>query len=81
MRLQNIVDVETETHRDFEILRMSRPKLIETLKFSGCRDRYPSDLVDIETETSRDLQKVVETESRYSLHFSHILCIATLGSD
>ena len=34
--------VETETHRDFEILRMSRPRLIETLKFCGCRDRDSS---------------------------------------
>ena len=31
--------VETETHRDWEFLWLSRPRLIETGKFCGCRDR------------------------------------------
>ena len=29
-RLGNFIDVETETYRDWEILRLSRPRLIET---------------------------------------------------
>ena len=56
----------------FEILFMLRPRLIETIKFCGCRDRDSSRLgisVVVETETSRDWTKVVETEtsSRVSL--------------
>ena len=42
-------DVETETHRDHEIWRMSRPRL--------------KNLEDVETETHRDSSKGVETES------------------
>merc|ERR1711915_129396 len=71
-RLGNLLDVETETHRDWEICWMSRPRLIETGKFSGCRDRDQSrlgNLLDVETETSRDWAKDVDTEtpSRLSL--------------
>ena len=44
MRLGNLLDVETETHRDGEICWMSRPRLIETGKFAGCRDRDQSRL-------------------------------------
>ena len=56
----------------YEILFMSRPRLIETRKFCGCRDRDSSRLRNslvVETETSRDWTKVVETEtsSRVSL--------------
>ena len=43
-RLRNLLDVETETHRDLEISQMSRPRLIETGKFAGCRDRDQSRL-------------------------------------
>ena len=43
-RLRNLLDVETETHRDLEIWRMLRPRLIETGKFAGCRDRDQSRL-------------------------------------
>ena len=39
------VVVETETHRDWEILWLSRPRLIETGKFCGCRDQDSSRLV------------------------------------
>ena len=51
---------------------MSRPRLIETWKFGGCRDRDSSrlgNLLDVETETSRDWAKDVDTEtpSRLSL--------------
>ena len=56
-RLKYFKDVETETYRDFRIFRMSRPRLIETLKFGGCRDRDSSrlrNLEDVETETHRD---------------------------
>ena len=45
---------------------MSRPRLIETGKFRGCRDQDSSrleNLVVVETETDRDLTKVVETET------------------
>ena len=58
---------------------MSRPRLIETLKFGGCRDRDSSRLrnledvetethrlkqfEDVETETDRDSSKGVETET------------------
>merc|ERR1712198_550985 len=41
----------------FEILFMLRPRLIETIKFCGCRDRDSSRLgisVVVETETHRD---------------------------
>ena len=44
---------------------MSRPRLIETKKFGGCRDRDSSRLKkfeDVETETDRDSSKGVETE-------------------
>jgi len=56
-RLRNFLDVETETHRDWEISWMSRPRLIETEKFLGCRDRDSSRLRnfrDVETETHWD---------------------------
>ena len=36
--------VETETHRDWEILWLSRPRLNETENFYGCRDRDQSRL-------------------------------------
>ena len=45
---------------------MSRPRLIETKKFGGCRDRDSSrlkNLEDVETETHRDSSKDVETET------------------
>ena len=45
---------------------MSRPRLIETKKFGGCRDRDSSrlkNLEDVETETHRDSSKGVETET------------------
>ena len=35
-RLGISVVVETETHRDWKILWLSRPRLIETGKFCGC---------------------------------------------
>ena len=70
--LWNFVDVQTETRRDWDISWMSRPRLIETEKFLGCRDRDSSRLgksMDVETETSRDWAKDVDTEtpSRLSL--------------
>ena len=37
-------DVETETHWDWEIWWMSRPRLIETGKINRCRDRDQSRL-------------------------------------
>ena len=66
------MDVETETYRDWKISWMSRPRLIETEKFLGFRDRDSSrlgNLMDVETETSRDWAKDVDTEtpSRLSL--------------
>ena len=39
-RLLDLIDIETETYRDFRILRMSRPRL--------------KNLEDLETETHRD---------------------------
>ena len=66
------VDVETETYRDWEIYWISRPRLIETEKFLGCRDRDSSRLrnfSDVETETHRDWKiswmsrlRLIETE-------------------
>ena len=66
------VDVETETYRDWEIYRMSRPRLIETERFLGCRDRDSLRLrnfLDVETETHRDWKiswmsrlRLIETE-------------------
>ena len=56
-RLLDLIDIETETYRDFRILRMSRPRLNETQEFGGCRDRDSSrlkTLEDVETETHRD---------------------------
>ena len=71
-RLRNFLDVETETHWDWEITWMSRPRLIETGKFLGCRDWNSSrlgNLKEVETEASRDWAKDVDTEtpSRLSL--------------
>ena len=37
-RLKFFEVVETETHRDQGIFYLSSPRLIETRKFSGCRD-------------------------------------------
>ena len=66
------MDVKTETHRDWDICWMSRPRLIETKKFLGCRDRDSSRLrnfLDVETETHRDWEnswmsrpRLIETE-------------------
>ena len=61
----------------FEIQFMLRPRLIETIKFCGCRDRDSSRLgisVVVETETSRDWTKVVETETS-----SRVSLISALG--
>jgi len=67
-----LVRLDTETHRDWEISWMSRPRLVKTEIFLGCRDRDSSRLgksMDVETETSRDWAKYVDTEtpSRLSL--------------
>ena len=43
--------------QDFDILWMSRPRLIETEKFLGCRDQdllRLENFSDVETETHRD---------------------------
>ena len=80
-RLRNFLDVETETHRDWEISWMSRPRLIETEKFLGCRDRDSSRLRnfrDVETETHRDREiwwmsrpRPVETGQKMSIPRLH----------
>ena len=60
--------VETETHRDSDFSKLSRPRPIETLIFQSCRDRDSSRTKNfevVETETHRDWAKVVK--SRYSL--------------
>ena len=65
-RDSNFQSLETETFRDSDFLRLSRPRLIETEKFLSCRDRDSSrlaNLVVVETETHRDWTKVVETET------------------
>ena len=66
------MDVETETHRDQEICRMSKLRLINTTKLLGYRDRDSSRLrnfLDVETETHRDWEisgmsrpRLIETE-------------------
>ena len=65
-RLKIFIDVETETHGDWEILQMSRLRFIETRKFHRCRDRDLSiirNIMVVETETSRDWAKDVDTET------------------
>ena len=58
--------------RDFDILWISRMRLIDTGKFIGCQDRDSlrlRNLLYVETETSQDWAKDVDTEtpSRLSL--------------
>ena len=75
------VDVETETYRDWEIYWISRPRLIETERFLGCRDRDSSRLrnfLDVETETHRDWEnqwmsrpRPVETGPKMSIPRLH----------
>ena len=51
------MDVKADTHRGWDICWMSRPRLIETKKFLGCRDRDSSRLrnfLDVETKTHWD---------------------------
>ena len=58
------VDVETETHRDWEIYRMSRPRLIKTEKFLGCRDRDSlrlGNFLDVKTEKFLGWPRFIET--------------------
>ena len=65
-RLKNFQVVETETGRDSEKFKLSRPRLFETGFFQGCRYRDQSrleNLMVVETETDRDWAKVVETET------------------
>ena len=95
MRLGNLLDAETETHRDWKICWilktethrdwkiswMSRPRLIETEKFVGCRDRDSlrlGNLADVETETHRDWEicwmsrpRPVETGQKMSIPRLH----------
>ena len=69
-------DVETETHRDYKIWRMSRLRLIETKEFGRCRDRdssRPKNLEDVETEIHRDSSKGVETETETESLATHCL--------
>ena len=70
-RLENLLDVETETHWDWEISWMSKPRLIQTEKFLGCQDRNSSrlrNILDVKTETHQDWEilgmlspKLIET--------------------
>ena len=58
-RLWYFVDIETETHRDWKIYWVSRPRLIETEQFLGCQDRDSSRLrnfLDVKTETHQNLK-------------------------
>ena len=51
------MDVETETHGDWDICWMSTSRLINTKKFFGCRDQDSSRLrnfLDVEIETHQD---------------------------
>ena len=48
LRLENSVGVETETHQDWGILWLLRPRLIQTTKF-----------VVVETETKQNMRKLV----------------------
>ena len=61
---------------------MSRPRLIETQKFWGCRDRDSPRLRnfgDVETETTRDWPKDVETETLSRVSLISGLCLAGLS--
>ena len=87
------VDVETETYRDWEIYWISRPRLIETERFLGCRDRDSSRLrnfSDVETETHWDWKiswmsrlRLIETEKflgcrdRYSSRLGYLMDVET----
>ena len=83
------VDVETETYRDWEIYWISRPRLIETERFLGCRDRDSSRLrnfSDVETETHRDWKicwmsrpRPVETGPKMSIPRLHRDSRSSLG--
>ena len=58
--------VETETFRDSTFPKLSRPRPVETWRFSSCWDRDSLRLENlgvVETETDRDWTKVVETET------------------
>ena len=49
--------VETETMRDSNFFKLSRPRLFETQNSSSCQDRDQSRLQNfevVETETNRD---------------------------
>ena len=66
-RPQNFQDVKTETQQDSRIWRMSRPKHIETKKFTGCWDQDSlrlKNLEDVKTETDRHSPKGVKTETK-----------------
>ena len=81
-----MLDVETETHRDWDTCWMLRPRLIETEKFLGCRDRDSSRLnilEGIKTETHQDSSKGVETETETESLATHckILPYVTLCGD
>ena len=87
------VDVETETYRDWKIYWMSRPRLIETERFLGCRDWDSSRLrnfLDVETETHWDWKiswmsrlRLIETEKflgcrdRYSSRLRNLMDVET----
>ena len=80
-RLGCMLDVKTETHRDWEISWMSRPRLIETEIFLGCQDRDSSrvrNILAVETKTHRDWEiywmsrpRPVETGQKMSIPRLH----------
>ena len=81
LRLRNILDVKTETHRDWEISWMSRRRLIKTEIFLGCQDRDSSrvrNILAVETKTHRDWEiywmsrpRPVETGQKMSIPRLH----------
>ena len=76
MRLKNSLDVETETHRDSEILRMLRPRLSRLRDFMNVKTETDQDWAkDVKTETlSKVLLEKNQTSNTAIYNFALILC-------
>ena len=64
-RLEFFEVVETETHRDQRIFKLSRPRLSETGKFTGCRD-WDSSRLD-KSCRDRDFDETFQTVLQKSI--------------
>ena len=71
------MDVETKTHREWQIYWVSRPRLVEIEKFLGCRERDSLRLekfLDVETE------KFLGCRERYSSRLGNLMDVETENS-